>query len=255
MLNSQQLIYLIAVGLFLIGTQPTIAQSTTNIPTPTNRSKNQQIIFKPPPSQGQPESTLSAGSRGNLQCPQDATSTTTPSNQPHSIALVPSGSNFGLTTADRPTFLVYLSSTSAKQVILSLIAEDNLIYSQTFIPIAGKPGIISLKSADSAPPLEVGKNYQWAMVLVCGERPSPNDPAITSWVRRVVLPQSQNHQKTDLEQANAYSQQGIWYDAAIALARIKNTQPNNQAVADIWTNFLKSAGLDAIATQPLRLEN
>ena len=253
MFTNQQLIYLIAVGLFPIGTQAAIAQSTANIPTPTNSSKSQQIMFKPPPSKGQPKSTSSAGSRGDLQCPQDATSTAL-SNQPPLIPLVPSDSNFGLTTAEHPTFLVYLPPTSAKQVILSLIAEDNQVYSQTFIPIKGEPGIISLKSADSTPPLEVGKNYQWAVVLVCNEKPSPNDPVVTSWVRRVGLPQPENYQKADLKQANAYSQQGIWYDAVITLARIRNTQPDNQAVVNIWTNFLKSVGLDAIATQPLRLE-
>ncbi|MBH8567013.1 DUF928 domain-containing protein [Nostoc sp. CENA67] len=252
MLNSQQLIYLIAVGSFLIGTQPTIAQSTANIPTPTNRSKPQQIIFKPPPNDGKPKTTSSAGSRRDWQCPQDATSTT-PANQTPIMALVPADSNYGLTIAEHPTFLVYLPQTSAKQVVLSLMTEDNQLHSQTFIPIQGEPGIISIKSADSSPPLEVGKNYQWVLVLVCGEKPSPNDPVISSWVRRVALPHPQNHQKTALEQVDAYSEAGIWYDAAITLAQIKNTQPNNQAIADIWTNFLKSVGLEAIATQPLRL--
>ncbi|MEH2184274.1 DUF928 domain-containing protein [Nostoc sp.] len=253
MLNSQQLIYLITIGLFLIGTQPTIAQSIANIPTRTIRSKLQRIIFKPPANQGKPKSTSSAGSRHDLQCPQDAKSTTTPSNQTPLMSLVPSDSNYGLTTAEHPTFLVYLPQTSAKQLVLSFVKEDNQLHSQTLIPIKGEPGIISIKSADSSPPLEVGKNYQWVLVLTCGEKPSPNDPVITSWVRRVVLPQLQSQQRTTLEQADIYSEQGIWYDALITLAQIRNTQPNNQAIADIWTDFLKSVGLEAIATQPLRL--
>ncbi|BBD63740.1 hypothetical protein NIES4072_26040 [Nostoc commune NIES-4072] len=253
MLNSQQLIGLMTIGLFLIGIQPTIAQSNANIPTPTNRSKPQQIIFKPPSNQGKPKFTSSGGSRSNWQCPQDTTLNTTSANKTPLMLLAPTDSNYGLTIAEHPTFLVYLPQTSAKQVILSLITEDNQLHSQSFIPIKGEPGIISIKSADSSPPLEVGKNYQWALVLVCGEKPSPNDPVITSWVRRVALPQLQSHQRTTFEQVDAYSEQGIWYDAVIALAQIKKTQPKNQAIADTWTDFLKSVGLDAIATQPLRL--
>ncbi|MCC5661122.1 DUF928 domain-containing protein [Nostoc sp. XA010] len=253
MLNSQQLIGLMTMGLFLIGTQPTIAQSTANTPTPTNRLKPQRIIFEAPPKEDKPKSTSSGGSRSNWQCPQDATSTTTPSNQIPIMSLVPPDSNYGLTTAEHPTFLVYLPQTSAKQLVLSLMTEDNQLYSQTLIPIKGEPGIISIKSTDNSPPLKVGKNYQWGLMLICKEKPSPNDPVITSWVRRVVLPQLHSQHRTTLEQADAYSEQGIWYDAVITLAQIRNTQPNNQDIANIWTDFLKSVGLEAIATQPLRL--
>lgn len=253
MLNSQQLIGLITIGLFLIGTQPTIAQSTANTPTPTNRSKPQRIIFKPPPNQDKPISTSSGGSRSNWQCPQDATLDTTSANKTPLMLLAPTDSNYGLTIAEHPTFLVYLPQTSAKQVVLSLMTEDNHLHSQSFIPIKGEPGIISIKLADSFPPLEVSKNYQWSLVLICGEKPNPNDPVITSWVRRVVLPQLQSHPRTTLEQADAYSEQGIWYDAVINLAQIRNAQPNDQVIADIWTDFLKSVGLEAIATQPVRL--
>jgi hypothetical protein len=62
MLNSQQLIYLISFG-FLLGMQPAMTQSAANRPTPTNRSQPHQVIFQPPPNQGRPKYTSSAGSR------------------------------------------------------------------------------------------------------------------------------------------------------------------------------------------------
>ncbi len=251
MLNNQQLIYLISLG-FLLGMQPAMAQSTASRPTPTNRSQPQQVIFQPPPNEGRPKSTSSAGSRGDWQCSQDATSTTL-TNQTPMMTLAPTDSNYGLTTAGHPTFLVYLPQTSAEQVILTLKTEDNQFHSQTFIPIKGEAAIVSIKPGDNTPPLQVGKNYLWALVLVCGDKPSPNDPVITSWVSRVTFSQPQNHQRTALKQADVYSQQGIWYDAVLALAEVKNTQPSNPAIANIWTNFLKSVGLEAIATQPLQL--
>jgi hypothetical protein len=163
------------------------------------------------------------------------------------MALVPTA-NRGLTQAEHPTFFVHLPATSARQAVLSIREEGTKPHSQTFFPISGTSGIISLKPSDNSPPLEVDKAYQWAVVLLCGERPNPNDPAVASWVRRVALSQP-TKQKTVLQQAAWYGEQGYWYDALASLAEARRSQSNNKAVADNWTNFLKSAGLDGIATE------
>jgi hypothetical protein len=256
MLNNQQLLNLIAVGLLLVGAESALAQSTGNSSTSTNDSTT-QVLFKPPPDDKKPDKTTGAGSRRDLQCPQDATSyatTDASSNKPSLMALVPT-TNYGWTLKERPTFWVYLPQTSAKQVVLSLKEEGIQHHSQTFLPITGAPGVIGIKPSDESPALEVGKNYQWAVVLVCGERPSPNDPAIASWVSRVASPRLHNtkqYQKTGLEQAVWYSDRGIWYDALTVLAQAKRSQPYNNTLVDMWANFLKSAGLGAIATESLR---
>ncbi|KYC35312.1 hypothetical protein WA1_09190 [Scytonema hofmannii PCC 7110] len=255
MLNNRQLINLIIVGLFLLGTEPAIAQSIANSSAKTNRLIS-QVRFKPPPNQGKPKKTSGAGTRRDWLCPQDVTLTTSSNislDQPSAIALVPNNTNYGLTLAERPTFLVYLPQTSAKQVVLSLMEEGTKHHSQTFFPITGESGVIAVTIPNNSPPLSVGKNYQWALVLVCGEKPSPNDPTIASWVSRVALPQPPTSQKTPLEQANWYSEKGIWYDALTALAQAKKAQPNNKAITDIWTDFLKSTGLEVVVTEPLRM--
>lgn len=255
MVNNQQLLSLVTVGLWLVGAEPTIAQSTATRSANTDKAIA-QVLFTPPADDKKPDRTSGAGSRRDWQCPQDSTSvatTGTLSNTPSLMPLVPN-TNYGLTLAERPTFWVYLPKTSAKQVVLSLKEDGNRHYSQTFLPITGEPGVIGIKPSDNSPALQVGKNYQWALVLVCGERPGPNDPAIASWVRRVAPSQLQSHQlnqKTVLEQANWYGKQGIWYDAVTALAQARRSQPNNNAIAGVWANFLKSTGLAAIATEPL----
>lgn len=245
----QQLIHLIATGILLVGAETAIAQSTAA--RSANTDSNLQVLFIPPPDDKKPEDTSGAGSRRDRQCPQDATFATanTPSNQ--LVSLVPA-SNFGLTLAERPTFWVYLPKTSAQQVVLSLKA-GNRHHSQTLIQIAGEPGVIGIKPSDDSPALQVGKTYQWALVLVCGERPGPNDPVIVAWVRRVALPQPQNHFNQEaLKQANWYGRQGIWYDTVTALAQAQRSQPDNNAFALTWANFLQLEGLEAIANQPLR---
>ncbi|MGA7953768.1 MAG: DUF928 domain-containing protein [Gloeobacterales cyanobacterium] len=247
MLNNHYFFNLITVGLLLIGAEPTLAQPAANGSARSDNSIT-RVSFEPPPDDKQPDRTAGAGSRGG-QCPQDATVPT--ANTPPLMALVPT-TNRGLTLAERPTFYVYLPETSAKQVALSIKEEGTKYHSQTFFPITGTSGIISLKPSDNSPPLEVGKNYQWAMVLLCDERPNPNDPAIASWVRRVALSKPTN-QGTALQQAAWYGQNGVWYDALASLAEARRIQSNNKALTDDWTNLLKSAGLGPIATEPIQV--
>ncbi len=246
-LNKQRLLNLMTIGLLLLGTAPTIAQPTTNRLAKTDRTLI-RVLFKPPPKDKKPERTEGAGSRNDRQCPQDAIIATT--NTPSLIALVPT-TNTGLILAERPTFFVYLAKTSARQVVLSIREQGTTHHSQTFVPITGESGIISLKPNQDSPPLEVGKIYQWAVVLVCGKRPNPNSPAIVSWVRRVALKKPQPQGKA-LEQAAWYGEQGIWYDALESLARAQRAQPDNNELHRIWAEFLNSEGLGAIATEPLR---
>jgi Domain of Unknown Function (DUF928) len=245
MLKNHYFFNLMALGLCLIGTEPSLAQTSANGSAKSTHSIS-KVSFTPPPDDGQPDRTEGAGSRGG-PCAQDADPT---ANTLPLRALVPK-TNKGLTLAERPTLYVHLPATSAKQVALSLREEGTKQHSQTFFPITGTSGLISLKPSDDSPPLEVGKTYQWAVVVLCGERPNPNDPAITAWVRRVALSQPKN-QSTALQQAAWYGQNGVWYDALASLAEAKRNQSNNKALTDNWIDFLKSAGLEAMATEPIQ---
>ncbi|MBE9012016.1 DUF928 domain-containing protein [Pseudanabaenaceae cyanobacterium LEGE 13415] len=237
-----------AIAVLIAGIQPGFSQSTTQ---KIAQSPNPVILFKPPPEDGTPSTTRGAGSRDNQQCPQDSSSTTKTTGKPSLTALVPSDRR-GLTWSARPTFWVYVPQTSAQQIVLS-IKQGNQFHSQRFLPITGTPGIISIQAAEDSPPLEVGKTYQWAIVLVCGNRPSPNDPAVSAWIRREQSPAPSNSQSV-LQQAANYSDRGIWYDALTVLAQAKRSQPTNSALSETWTSFLRqpSVGLEAISTQPLR---
>jgi Domain of Unknown Function (DUF928) len=235
MLHKNYYFNLFTVGLLLIGAVPTLAQT----------SASTTVSFTPPPDDNLPDRTTGAGSRGG-QCTQDAAAPTTPP----FMALVPTA-NRGLTLAEHPTFFVHLPETSARLVALSIREEGtNKPYSQTFFPISGTSGIISLKPSDNSPSLVVGKTYQWAVVLVCGERPNPNDPVIAAWVRRGAPSQLKN-QGTALQRADWYGKHGYWYDALASFAEARRTQ-NDRTLTDNWTAFLKSAGLGAIATESIQ---
>lgn len=254
MLKTQRLFNLMTFGLFFFGTAPTVAQPNSNSPASIDRMLT-RVLFTPPQDdkKPEPEETVGAGSRHGAQCLQDVTpanSPKSPSTQSSLISLVPT-SNSGLTIAQRPILAIYLPETSARQVVLSIREEDTTHHSQTVLPITGKSGIVNLQPNHDSPPLEIGKIYQWSVVLVCGERPSPNDPAIASWIQRISLPENMN-QGTALEEASWYGEQGIWYDALNSLVETRRSQPENQELIDIWAEFLDSAGLKAIATEPLQ---
>ncbi|MBD2743790.1 DUF928 domain-containing protein [Coleofasciculus sp. FACHB-1120] len=213
-----------------------------------------QVLFKPSDN-GPPPDTRGAGSRNDRHCPQDApTNPDSPAAEPLALtALVPSNQE-GLTWAERPTLWVYLPETSARQMVLSVREEGSRSHSQRFVPITGKPRIVGIPLDEKAPPLEVGKSYQWAVVLVCGDRPSPNDPFVTASVRRVVPSSKMNAPQKALERAAWYGEQGIWHEALTALAEARRGQPVDPALARIWSDFLTqpSVGLGAIANEPLR---
>lgn len=212
----------------------------------------QPILFKPPPEDGTPSTTRGAGSRDNRRCAQDssAISLNQASEKLSLTALVP-GDHSGLTRSARPTFWVYVPQTSARQIVLS-IRQGNQPHAQRFVPITGQAGVIGIQATEDSPPLEVGKTYQWAIVLVCGDRPSPNDPTVTALIRREQSTEPIN--SNALQQASRYGEQGIWYDALTTLAEAKRSQPNNAELDKTWTSFLTqpSVGLGAIATEPLR---
>lgn len=258
-MNFQALLTLIVTWLLLTGIEPGSARpavqgtaQSSNQPLERSNGLNAPILFKPPPQDGKPDTTRGAGSRDDRRCSQDSSSIAAnqATEEPSLTALVPSDHR-GLTRSARPTFWVYVPQTSARQIVLS-IKQGNQHHSQRFVPITGQSGVIGIQVTENAPPLEVGKTYQWAIVLVCGDRPSPNDPVVTALIRREQSTASSNSQNA-LQQASRYGEQGVWYDALTTLAEAKRSQPNNADIAKTWTSFLTqpSVGLGAIATEPL----
>jgi Domain of Unknown Function (DUF928) len=211
-----------------------------------------KVIFTPPPTDKKPTKTSGAGSRGGA-CIQSSP-VAAPAVSAHASATPPLMAlmpvvNTGLTVAEHPSFWVYIPETPAKQVVLSLRENGSKPHSQTFFDISEAPGVISLSLPQSVPALEVGKTYQWAVTLICGAKPSPNDPMIVSWVSRAASAPAT--QPTALERAAAYGRQGIWFDALTALAQARRSQPDQPELQATWANFLSSAGLQVIVSEPL----
>jgi Domain of Unknown Function (DUF928) len=239
------------MGLFL--SPATLSASAKHL---TARRSSPKILFTPPITDKKPTKTSGAGSRGGkcmqtLPIEASAERSVQTLAKPSLMALMPFV-NTGLTLAEHPSFWVYVPETLAKKAVLSLRENGSKPHSQTFFDIPETPGVMSLSLPRSAPALEVGKTYQWAVTLICGAKPSPNDPVIVSWVSRIASAPST--QPTALERAAVYGRQGIWFDALTALGQARRSQPNQPELQTTWADFLTSAGLRAIASEPLRPE-
>lgn len=224
----------------------------------TNSELNTVVLFQPPPEAEQPKTTEGAASRRNRQCASDTLagqaqvemmSDRSQSTASKLTALVPEG-NSGLTTAAHPTFWVYLPQTTAQQAILS-IREDLNPHWQQSIRLTGQAGVMGIKLPQEAPALETGKDYQWAIILVCGDRPHPNDPVVTANIKRLAPAQLRSKlplNSTELNQAAWYARQGIWYDALDILSAEKFSLGKEK---DLWVRYLQSGGLNQIAREPI----
>ncbi|KOR34514.1 hypothetical protein AM228_23665 [Planktothricoides sp. SR001] len=210
-----------------------------------------------PPDEDQPSDTVGGASRdGGSLCLSDNVAEQNQNLLINFLPLIPHN-NHGLTIAERPTFYANVPETNAQRVFFSLIDQDNQTLYQNEFSIPQTGGIISFSLPESAPSLEIGKNYQWSMVLMCNQTMRPDSPRITSWVKRVEpLPMTVNQpqNQTGIELAAFYAKNGIWYDSLNILGNLWRKSPQNfSQYANQWANFLSqdSVGLEAIANQPL----
>jgi hypothetical protein len=232
MLKKNTGFHFISLAFLLIITNVAIADTT-----------NPQITFKPPAGDPKPQKTALGGRRTiDKKCLQDTESN---SSQTGLTALVPLNGT-GATTSTHPTFWIYLPETTARKILLSVMEEnpDGAIkhHGQTAFPIPPQSGLISLKLPDETPPLEIGKTYKWAVILMCGKSLHPNDPAIEARINRInaSIP---NQPENPVKKAIWFGQQGIWYDFLESLFQAKRANPNDQSVKTDWKNVLKSLNL------------
>lgn len=244
-------IALLSTGLFLgmafvAGFQPSAKAQTSQVAGLPDASVL-RITFDPP-GPGKPKDTAGGASRDGRQCAQElaaASSCVKP--------LMPATQE-GLTVAERPVFLAYVPQTSAKQVFFSLVDENNQNIYQTKVPITGNSGILSVQLPDTAPALEVGKNYHWTFIIVSEQGLRPDSPGVQGSIKRIeanTTLKSQLANASPLERAALYGKAGIWVDTIGTLAALRKSQPQDVTLAENWKQLLTSVGLEAIANQPL----
>ena len=201
------------------------------------------ITFKPPVTSA-PSRSTGGGSRGE-SC---AIGKAAKSNS-SVVKLLPK-SNIGLTVEQRPSIMVYVPATTAQTAFFSIQDQNFNHHYQTSLQLPQQAGVMEIKLPDSVPALETGINYQYSLVMICGEDLEPDSPLVSGWIQRVE-PRNALNQKLSVELASQLASDGLWYDALSTLAELRKSQPSNQAVVNSWQQLLNSGGLSEIAQEPL----
>ena len=237
--KSLFVLFVLAVSIAFCGQGETAAHENHASTTSTKL----KVTFDPP-AEDMPKTSMGGASRSTGQCiNMDATESAIPFS-----ALLPANDE-GLTVAARPTVLAYIPETSADRLFFSWQDENNGDHYQTVLPM-NRTGIVSLTLPEDAPPLEINKNYQWALGIMCDGRLQPDSPMVQGQVKRVAIAPGLSDRlqnASSLERAVLYGEAGIWYETAAALEQLKKTQPQDLDVVANWQDLLTSVGLAEIA--------
>ena len=208
------------------------------------------VTFEPPQGQDQaPKRASGGGSRESERCFSSENDTTG-----RSIVPLTPETNYGLTVAERPTFFAYVPQTlEAEKVEAFFIIEDkeqNPHY-YTSVPLSSTSGVVSIPLPEEAPALEIGRDYKWKLAIGCSGDLDPNSPFVEGWVKRIEPNLVSESQEASLERAASLGADGIWYDAVTTLVQLRQQRPEEARFGKEWAELLDSAGLQAIAAEPL----
>lgn len=207
-----------------------------------------RVTFEPPTDDRLDDSGGGASRPVDRQCHADE-STPIPM-----AAVMPEDRGTGLTLASHPTVLAYVPPTSAREALFSLKDEAGEIVYQHTLTLTQSDGVASIALPTDAPPLALEETYEWSLGILC-EPVQTDFPIATGKIRRIPQTVELGDRMTPLERAALYGQSGLWYDTVAILDRMRRSQPENEAIAVVWTDFLHSVGLEEIASKPpLNLE-
>lgn len=155
----------------------------------------------------------------------------------------------GETISARPSFFWYLSS---RQIVEFKLMEPG-VRKPVFVTTVrvDQPGIVSLQLPNTAPELLYEKDYRWSIAVVCED--GTKDALMVATIRRVVptpeLKQKLAIAKSDLELAQLYAVQGLWYNALTTLSKPVVADPANRSKRDRLLSLLDQAGFTKITTR------
>lgn len=219
---------------------------------PLDLAKIATVQFTPPPPP--PEDAPAGRARGGASR-GDCTQV-----QPQLTAIAPIATTakqktsvWGLTTAPHPTVWIYLPYTRTTTPI-EFVLQDAIgtpIYS-TPIALPSQAGIVGIKIPDSVT-LTVGQRYRWFVNVFCDPEKQLPPVSIDGSIQRIALSPVFTKQlnSSTQQQVETYAANGIWYDLLTTLVILKQSNPQDPAIAQAWQNLLQSIGYKDIATKPL----
>jgi hypothetical protein len=158
------------------------------------------------------------------------------------------------TVAERPTFFIHVSQTSAQEaefILKKKIGEDkygNPVYDEDkyidqTVALPKNPGIVSISLPADAEALEVGQSYYWAFQVICDPNERMKDVVVEGAVQRIQLDSTLANQlkrAVPRDRPALYADAGIWTDAVSTLFDLRKANPNDAQLRQDWEDLLKS---------------
>ena len=202
-----------------------------------SRNYSARVGFVPPAESGTPRNTRSAGSRywcrGTAVMPEDG---------------------LGLTTQEQPALYVYVHEDSAKEAMLIVESADGSKQYNEMVSLPEDGKVNRVDFPDTIPGLEVGERYTWSLIMMCNGSLRPDSPTLRGEIKRTesMLTAAQLDTTPLAEQADIYSETGIWYDMLLTMEKMRAENPADAGLVSDWAAQLQSVGLtDEVAMAPL----
>lgn len=241
-------------------------QTNTSETTKTKKSEYEQktnisltIKFEPPPSNSEPTATATGASRKG--CGSENISSN--NSAPMLTALFPLDNQQWLTIKDHPNFFVFLPQTSASAMFFQLKDDQDQIISQNVFPLQAQQNqVVNIQITDNSPALQVERNYQLWVFLLCKYDPNEytnnsqsfqesydliNEPWIKIAIKKIDPPSSLGSKKDEiisLELAEEYAKNGLWLETLAILHQLLQEKPNNRKFIKAWQDLLESQEID-----------
>ena len=219
---------------------------------PQTESQGKPSLVYIPSNIGIPNRRTPGATRGG--CTQGIKPTTAPTTEMNPLtALVPEMAP-QLTTEGKPIFFFYIPQTSAQELELAILDEnDNLLDKNTIKPPI-KAGIVSISPSADMLPLQVGKTYHWSFSVICDPQDRSGSLVVQGSIQRINPDPNltiELKKAKPQERAALYATAGLWQDSLATLAELRRDRPRDPEVKTDWEELLKSVGLEQIAQQPI----
>jgi Domain of Unknown Function (DUF928) len=231
------------------------------------------VKFMPAPGRGSVRSSYGGASRGVLFTPKKGKGTPRRSDggasrtnvyggynkgdEPLSMQAMTPENFFGTTLEARPTIMVYLPESDAKEAVFTLKDNAKNLHYQMTLPVSGQAGVMVLQLPSDAPELKLDQDYQWYVALKVEQELVPGTPFVDGWVKRISATPELTQQlagQSNQKQAEILATEGIWYDSAAKLAQAYKMDSKNGAIAQDWKDLLGSVNLTEIADPALLVQ-
>ncbi len=156
---------------------------------------------------------------------------------------------WGYTTVAQPTLWFYMPYTRTQAIPADLTVVDDKSFAIAIPPIPvqlpNKPGIIAVRIPPSAPALEIGKRYRWALTLNCAS-PSANTSDKMQVEGVIVREMPSKAAIAELatakgvQKAAIYAENGFWHDALTTLAELRQKNVADPTLKSDWQSLLES---------------